>query len=59
MNEDDILQQEVIERIKNISEQIDDELNKEEIDEDKLFKLRYTQFIQGLHLNMNNNLYNR
>ena len=59
MNEDDILQQEVIERIKNISEQIDDELNKEEIDEDKLFKLRYTQFIQGLHLNINNNLYNR
>lgn len=59
MNEDDILQQEVIEKIKNISEQIDDELNKEEIDEDKLFKLRYTQFIQGLHLNMNNNLYNR
>ena len=48
MNEDDILQQEVIERIKNISEQIDDELNKEEIDEDKLFKLRYTQFIHNI-----------
>lgn len=58
MNEDDILQQEVIEKIKNISEQIDEELEKDDIDEDKLFKLRYSQFIQGLHLNMNNNLYN-
>lgn len=59
MNDEDILQQEVIDKIKNISEQIDEELEKEQIDEEKLFKLRYTQFVQGLHLNMNNNFYNR
>ena len=58
--DDDIYQQEIIGRIKNISEQVDEELLKEEIDEEKLFKLRYAQFIQGLHLNMNNNFnYNR
>lgn len=59
MNDEDILQQEVIDKIKNISEQIDEELEKEQIDEEKLFKLRYTQFVQGLYLNMNNNFYNR
>jgi hypothetical protein len=57
--DEDINQQEIIGRIKNISEQVDEELEKEEIDEDKLFKLRYAQFIQGLHLNLNNNFYNR
>ena len=57
--DEDIYQQEIIGRIKNISEQVDEELEKEEIDEDKLFKLRYAQFIQGLHLNLNNNFYNR
>lgn len=59
MFDDELYQQEIIGRIKDISEQVDEELEKEEIDEDKLFKLRYAQFIQGLHLNMNNNLYNR
>lgn len=59
MNDEDILQQEVIDKIKNISEQIDEELEKEQIDKEKLFKLRYTQFVQGLYLNMNNNFYNR
>ena len=59
MFDDEIYQQEIIGRIKDISEQVDEELEKEEIDEDKLFKLRYAQFIQGLNLNMNNNLYNR
>lgn len=59
MFDDELYQQETIGRIKDISEQVDEELEKEEIDEDKLFKLRYAQFIQGLHLNMNNNLYNR
>lgn len=58
MSDDYISQQEVIEQIKNISEQIDEELEKEKIDDEKLFKLRYAQFIQGLHLNMNNNFYN-
>ena len=57
--DEDINQQEIIGRIKNISEQVDEELEKEDIDEDKLFKLRYAQFIQGLHLNLNNNIYNR
>ena len=57
--DEDIYQQEIIGRIKNICEQVDEELEKEEIDEDKLFKLRYAQFIQGLHLNLNNNFYNR
>ena len=59
MYDDEIYQQEIIGRIKNISEQVDDELEKEEIDEEKLFKLRYAQLIQGLHLNLNNNFYNR
>lgn len=59
MFDDELYQQEIIGRIKDISDQVDEELEKEEIDEDKLFKLRYAQFIQGLHLNMNNNLYNR
>ena len=57
--DEDIYQQEIIGRIKNISEQVDEELEIEDIDEDKLFKLRYAQFIQGLHLNLNNNFYNR
>lgn len=57
--DEDINQQEIIGRIKNISEQVDEELEKEDINEDKLFKLRYAQFIQGLHLNLNNNFYNR
>lgn len=57
--DDDSFQQEIIGRIKKISEEVDDELEKEELDEEKIFKLRYTQFIQGLHLNLNNNFYNR
>lgn len=57
--DDDSFQQEIIGRIKKISEEVDDELEKEELDEEKIFKLRYAQFIQGLHLNLNNNFYNR
>ena len=59
MYDDELYQQEIIGKIKDISEQVDKELEKEEIDEDKLFKLRYTQFIQGLYLNLNNNYYNK
>ena len=59
MFDDELYQQEIIGRIKDISEQVDEELEKEEIDENKLFKLRYAQFIQGLHLNLNNNYYNK
>lgn len=59
MYDDELYQQKIIGKIKNISEQVDNELEKEEIDEEKLFKLRYAQFIQGLHLNLNNNFYNR
>lgn len=59
MFDDELYQQEIIGRIKNISEQVDEEMDKENIDEEKLFKLRYAQFIQGLYLNLNNNIYNR
>jgi hypothetical protein len=44
---------EVINKIKNISEDIDKELDKDEIDKERLFKLRYQQFIQGLYLTQN------
>ena len=37
--DDELYQQEIIGRIKNISEQVDEELEKEDIDKDKLFKL--------------------
>lgn len=42
----------VVDKITNIASKIDEELEKdvEEIDKDKLFKLRYQQFIQGLKL---------
>lgn len=49
-------QKEVVNNIIDISEKIEDELKKDEINEDEIFKLRYAQFIQGLHLNFNNNI---
>lgn len=57
-NDDDLLQEEVINNIKKISEQINEEMNKDDINDEKIFKLRYAQFIQGLYLNLNNKLYN-
>lgn len=47
---------EVIDKILDISQEIDEELEKDTIDEEKVFKLRYQQLIKGLYLNqMNNN----
>ena len=42
----------VIDKINDISSQIGEELDKnvDEIDKEKIFKLRYQQFIQGLKL---------
>lgn len=42
----------VIDKINDINTQIDEELDKnvDEIDKEKIFKLRYQQFIQGLKL---------
>nr|DAD66761.1 MAG TPA: hypothetical protein [Myoviridae sp. ctPuP5] len=42
----------VIDKINDINSQIDEELDKnvDEIDKEKIFKLRYQQFIQGLKL---------
>lgn len=46
MNDDE----NVLENIKNISEQVKDEMNKDEYDKEKIFKLMYSQMIQGLYL---------
>lgn len=42
----------VIDKINDINSKIDEELDKnvDEIDKEKIFKLRYQQFIQGLKL---------
>lgn len=40
----------VIENITKIANEIDKELDKNELDEKKIFKLRYQQFIEGLYL---------
>jgi len=42
----------VIDKINDINSQIGEELDKnvDEIDKEKIFKLRYQQFIQGLKL---------
>jgi hypothetical protein len=47
----------VIEKLVNISEKIEEELEKDTIDEEKLFKLRYEQLIKGLYLNQYNKNY--
>lgn len=42
----------IINKITNIASEVDEELNKEldDVDKEKIFKLRYQQFIQGLKL---------
>lgn len=42
----------VVDKITDIASKIDEELDKnlDEVDKDKIFKLRYQQFIQGLKL---------
>lgn len=48
----------VIDKIYELSSQIDEELEKDTIDEEKVFKLRYAQLIKGFYLNQMNNNYN-
>lgn len=42
----------IVNKLTEIASEVDEELNKEldEIDKEKIFKLRYQQFIQGLKL---------
>ena len=42
---------EIIESIKNIDSEIKKEVNSDNIDKERIFKLRYQQMIQGLYLN--------
>lgn len=48
-------QSEVLETLQTIAEKIEEETNKdtEEIDKEKLFKLRYKQLIQGMNVTQN------
>lgn len=51
-------QEEVKQKLISLSQEVDEELMKEQIDKEKIFKLRYQQMIQGLYLqypNSNNN----
>lgn len=48
---------EVIEKLIDISDKINEELEKDTIDEEKVFKLRYEQLIRGLYLNQYNKNY--
>lgn len=46
----------VVQQIVDTDDEIKKELEKEKIDEEKVFKLRYRQMIQGLYLqDVNNN----
>lgn len=47
---DELTKEEVIKNIRNTAEEINNEENKEFSDAEKIFKLRYRQFIQGLYL---------
>lgn len=50
----------VIKDIRNISDKINEELEKDEIDNKKVFELRYQQFIKGLYLSTGfNNMYTK
>ena len=52
MQESESDQNEVIENIKKIDEEIQDEFDKgDNIDKDKVMKLRFKQLMQGLYLN--------
>ena len=44
-------EEKVIENIKKINDDINNTLKQDEIDKERLFKLRYAQMIQGLYLN--------
>ena len=49
-NQDDVKQ-----KLIDLTLEVEEELNKEEIDKEKIFKLRYQQMIQGLYLQYPNN----
>ena len=49
-NQDDVKQ-----KLIDLTLEVEEELNKEEIDNEKIFKLRYQQMIQGLYLQYPNN----
>jgi hypothetical protein len=42
-----------VESIKQISEQIEEECDKEKVDESKVCKLRFEQMLRGLYLQVN------
>lgn len=43
----------IVNTIADIDAQITEECNKENIDREKIFKLRYQQMIKGMYLNQN------
>lgn len=47
---------EVVEEIKKTDAELKKELEKDNFDKDKIFKLRYRQMIQGLYLQDINNI---
>ena len=47
--------EEIKEKLIELSNEVSDELQKEEVDKEKVFKLRYQQMIQGLYLQYPNN----
>lgn len=49
-NQDDVKQ-----KLIDLTLEVEEELNKEEKDKEKIFKLRYQQMIQGLYLQYPNN----
>ena len=48
-------QENVKKKLIDLTLEVEEELNKEEIDKEKIFKLRYQQMIQGLYLQYPNN----
>ena len=46
--------EEIIEKFIDNAQEINEELEKEQIDEEKLFQLRYKQLVQGFYLNQTN-----
>ena len=48
-------QKDVRQKLIDLTLEVQEELKKEEIDKEKIFKLRYQQMIQGLYLQYPNN----
>lgn len=47
------IEKEALEKLQVISEDLEKEYNKEQLDKEKIMKLRYAQMIQGLYLQNN------